>query len=148
MRYKVLKQEHFSQLTPQRVQLAQYRALVEDEDMMHVVSTEGVSLSGWHENRCLAIAGFIPYAPHWYRAWAFFSDDAGPHMRGIVSKARQIIEHLPCVRIDMMVEDGFNKGFRFAELLGMERETAKPLRMIGALGEDQYVYARIKDVRT
>ena len=73
-------------------------------------------------------------------AWAFLSEDSGPHMRYITRKSREIVA-APKGRVEMTVRCDFAAGHRWAPLLGFSVETPM-LAMYGPEGEDHTGYVR------
>lgn len=102
------------------------------------------AFSMWYGNQCLGAAGVIPVFPHRAMAWALLSRHIKPHMREATRKIRKFLAISPIPRIEMTVRADFEAGHRWARALGMKLETPEPLRMYGANGEDEVIYARVK----
>lgn len=133
--------EHIKYLDVQSVQRKGYQMSLREDELEAL--TSGVSLSAWHNSRCVGAAGFVHFYRHRAVAWMLLSKDAAPHMLAIARKIRRVLDLDPTPRIEMTVDVEFKEGQRFAELIGMTRESGI-LRKHGMLGEDEIMYARIK----
>jgi RimJ/RimL family protein N-acetyltransferase len=78
-------------------------------------------------------------------AWALFSHDSGPVMRGVVRYVKTWFELQTYQRLEICVEVNFEKGHKFAKFLGFEREGVK--RCSTRDGKDEVMYSRIKAVQ-
>lgn len=89
----------------------------------------------------VACGGCLPQWPGRYQAWMFFTPEAGPHMRRITRIVKAGMERLSG-RIEMTVIKDYEKGHRWAKMLGFEVETPT-LKRFGPAGEDHTGYVRI-----
>lgn len=140
--YTPFRAGHLQYLAPQDEQRHEHAILLSSEYADIVDNNFG--LSAWVGGKCIAASGIVPMFSHRAVAWAILSNDASMYMLPIVKKVRSTLALLPYQRIEMTVSAEFEKGRRFAELVGMTLETPLPLRAHGARGEDEYMYARIK----
>jgi len=104
-----------------------------------------LALTAWHRSACLGMAGLLPVHPHRAVAWMLLSELAGPHMLTISRKVKRVAALSPWRRIEVTVDATFVEGQRFARLLGAKLETPEPMRAYGTDGEDQYMYALVRD---
>lgn len=142
LEYQPFRAGHLRYLTPQPDRRQEHAILLASEYADIVDSNFG--LSAWVGSKCVAAAGIVPMFSHRAIAWAVLSNDAALYMLPIVRKVRSALDNLPYRRIEMTVGADFEKGKRFAEMIGMRLETPEPLRAFGARGEDEYMYARVK----
>ncbi len=77
-------------------------------------------------------------------AWTLIGKDAGPHMRAITRKVKQMLDDAAPERTEMYVDCQFQNGHRWAKMLGFTLE-APCMRKHGYLGNDEALYARIKE---
>lgn len=140
--YRKCQVGHLSVIEVQDVQKYEQATLISPEYAEMACRNEAFSM--WYGNKCLGAAGVIQVFPHRAMAWALLSRHIGPHMRPATKKVRQFLALSPIPRIEMTVRADFEQGHRWAQLLGMKLETPEPLRMYGANGEDEMLYARVK----
>lgn len=112
--------EHIALIEPQAVQSLDARAL-QAPDAAELISSS-ISLSAWFEHRCIAAAGIIDMWTGRSTAWALFAPGAAQHMWAITRKVRFVLDRYPARRIEMTVVTEHEKGHRWAEMLGFERE--------------------------
>lgn len=88
----------------------------------------------------IACGGTMLQWPGRHIAWAYLNMSTGPHMRFVT---RAVQEGLATVygRIELTVRSDFEKGHRWARLLGFEVE-APVLKAFGPLGEDHVGYVK------
>lgn len=134
---------HLEYLVPQPAQRREHAALLASgaADLLESY----VALTAWHQSRCLGMAGCLPV--HRYRAvvWMLLSEDAGPHILTISRKIKRVLAQAPWKRIEITVTATFENGQRFARLIGGKLETPEPMKLYGPDGDDQYMYAIVKD---
>lgn len=92
----------------------------------------------------LACAGLMELWPGRAMAWSFISGNAGRHMLGVTRAVRQFLDLKAPRRTELYVDAGFEAGYRWAGLLGFEREGY--LKSFDADGRDQVLFARIRHV--
>lgn len=142
--YRPFKVGHLAYITPQPLQRREHAMLVQSGAAGALEGT--LALSAWRGVTCLGAAGLIHITPYRAMAWAILSDRAGSDMLGITRKVRRVLSAAPYRRVELTVVDGFAEGHRFAKLLGAKRETPEPMRFFGADGEDEVMYAIIREV--
>lgn len=134
---------HLQYLVPQAAQKHDHGALLASgaAELM-----EGpVALTAWRRNVCLGMAGLIPVHRHRALAWALLSEDAGAHMLTISRKVKRVLAVAPYRRVEITVNADFIDGQRFALLIGGALETPRPMRAYGPDGDDQYMYAVVRE---
>ena len=144
MEFRPLKAGHFRYIRPQPEQEAHYDMIINSS--LAEMYEEGMAFSGWDGNRCVGAAGAIPVTAHRAVGWFLLSRDAGPHMRTIIRKTKELIKLAPYRRVEICVDVNFQNGHRLAKALGMVLETPEPLKAFGPQGEDEMMYASVRDV--
>lgn len=134
--------EHLRNLSPQQIQRQDYAALIGTEYMN--VFASNFALSAWVGTTCIGAGGAILIYPHRAMAWAILSEDAAPYMRQIVNKVKAYTAIMPFKRLEAAVRVDFEKGQRFARLIGMKLETPEPMLYSGLNGEPELQYALVK----
>lgn len=107
--------------------------------------TSHFSLSAWRGSVCMGAAGIMPIHKHRGLAWALMSRHAGPHMLQITRKVKSGIDLTPFRRVEMTVDMGYDEGHRWARMLGFVSETPNGMKASGVMGNDEVMYARIKN---
>lgn len=133
---------HLKFIKPQAPQISDFAALINTRDAEQLASQ--LSLSAWHNSRCLGAAGLQAIYPHRAVAWALLSADVGPHMLAIVRKIRRVIQLSPHLRVELTVAEGHSEGVRLARMLGAVKES-EPMVGYGANGRSETMYAIIKE---
>jgi len=93
-------------------------------------------------DQVLGCGGLIPHGRERAYAWALLADDAGARMLALTRAVRGHLAGASFARIEMAVDVSFAAGARWAELLGFERETLRPLRHYLPGGRSAWLYAR------
>lgn len=119
------------------------KALLLNPEYGAIIDT-GFSCCAWLGNTPIAAAGIIPLYTGRALAWAVLGVKSGKHMRQITRKVRHALDLSPHARIEMYVEKDFDLGHRWAKMLGFEVE-APVMRKHGIFGQDETLYARIKE---
>jgi len=86
----------------------------------------------------LGCGGFIPLWPGRHQAWMFVNKNAGPYMKWITKQVKDKIKQIDG-RIEMTVRADFERGNKWAKILGFEVET-QCLKHYGPYGEDHVGY--------
>ncbi len=136
---------HVEHLKAMRLQPSQAHRAAEltDDVLQFIDGLEGYTAMS-PAGEPLAVCGLMPFHPGRSMAWAFLSENAGPHMVGITRAVRRFLDMKAPRRCEMYVDAGFDAGCRWAELLGFQREGF--LRAFDANGGDQIMFARIRNV--
>ena len=74
--------------------------------------------------------------------WAFVDGGAGPHFVAIHRITSRFIDAVKVRRLETAVQDGFQPGCRWVEMLGFQKEGL--MRSYGPDGSDFLRYARIR----
>lgn len=77
-------------------------------------------------------------------AWALISKDAGRHMVGIHKAVAGYLFAAKYRRIEAWVDEGFEPGMRWLNLLGFTQETPKPMQGFRPDGAACFLFARVK----
>lgn len=77
-------------------------------------------------------------------AWALISKDAGRHMVGIHKAVAGYLSAAKYRRIEAWVDEGFEPGMRWLELLGFTLETPSPMRGFRPDGASCFLFSRVK----
>lgn len=93
------------------------------------------------DDMVLACAGLIPQWENRTMAWALIASEAGKHFVSIHRAVKRTFAMHPYRRIETTVNVGFEEGYRWANLLGFEREGL--MRKYLPDGGDCYLYARV-----
>lgn len=92
----------------------------------------------------ICAAGVLPIWPGRAYAWALLSIHAGRHLLECTRIARFTLDAAPYERIEMYVDEHFEQGRRWAEMLGFRCETPEPMRKYLTGGGGAYLYARVR----
>lgn len=84
--------------------------------------------------------GTVPQWPGRTQLSAFLSPQSGPHMRFLTRATKEYIGKIEG-RIEFTVRCDFDKGHRWARLLGFDVETYV-MKRYGPLGEDHTMYVK------
>lgn len=90
----------------------------------------------------IATAGIIRIWPGRASAWALLSPTSGKHMARITRAVIRFLEVAEDFRIETTVDDGFDAGHRWANLLGFEREGY--MKKYLPDGRGAWLYARVR----
>jgi hypothetical protein len=90
----------------------------------------------------IACGGLLKLWPGRASAWALLSKHTGRHMPRITRAVIRFLEVAEETRIEITVDDGFETGYRWAELLGFKREAL--MRKYLPDGRDAWLYSRIR----
>lgn len=86
--------------------------------------------------------GTVPQWAGRHIAWSHVSQHSGPAMVRVTRRAREHLEKAKG-RVDITVRADFEKGQRFAEMLGFEIENPPGImKAYGPYGEDHIAYVR------
>lgn len=125
-------------LQPSQAQLAPRLS----EEVLEFLGTLDAYTAFSRAGEPLACAGLMDIWSGRAMAWSFISERAGPHMVGVTRAVKRFLDLKAPRRTEMYVDAGFEAGYRWAELLGFEREGY--LKSFDADGRDQVLFARIK----
>lgn len=140
MRVVAFAAAHLPALTIQSAQAAPL-TLAEAEELAKL----GYCYTGVDEAGTVqAIAGVVPMWEGRAQAFAFIGTNAGRHFVSIDRAVRRFLAASTYRRIEAHVDANFAAGLRWIEMLGFERETARPMRSFTPDGRDCHLYARIR----
>lgn len=95
-----------------------------------------------HRGMVVGIGGLTPIWQGRAMAWIVMDKDSGRGMIALTRFLPHFIDAHGFQRVEMWVAAGFDIGFRWAQLLGFELETPKPMRKYLADGGDAYLFSR------
>lgn len=133
-----LTAEHLARLALQPAQ-AWCRPHLTDDTL-----TETAALGGYTalvEGEPIACCGLMPFWPGRAMAWSFIGANAGSHMVALTRAVQRHFAACGVRRIEAYVDEGFDAGRRWVELLGFEFEGR--LEAFLPDGRSQLLYARI-----
>ena len=130
----ILPQEHDKKLLPAYMSPA-FKTVLENS----------FGISAWVGCKPIGAAGVIPMHGECALAWSMLGGDAGPYLLQITRKVREALDILPYKRVEMRVLYDFEEGHRWARLLGFGEPEASRMRKSGIRGEDETLYAKIKE---
>lgn len=125
--------EHVDQIKGQPDQV-----FMKPTEMVHLEGHQG--FSGFVGDECMGCMGVVRIWPKRYHAWAYLSSSTGPYMLEITRKTRGFLKSLGDCRVEASVLADFDKGQRFARLVGMTLETPEPMRNY-IKGKSAYLYS-------
>lgn len=135
--------EHIMYLHAQDVQEAEQRRVFATGDLLGL--KDSVAQSAWLCERCIAAAGLIPMDEGRAFAWALLGREVRPYLLTISRRIVGMLDTCEFRRIEMVVRADFKQGQMWAQMLGFECETPKPMRAYFADGTDAYQYARVRE---
>lgn len=142
MHFEPFRSGHLRYLRPQPAQAGHHVALLRSGQAHQL--EDFPSLSAWHGNRCLGVAGLIPVHPRRAMAWAILSEDLGPYMLSVTRKIQRVVKASGYARVEVHVTDGHDEGHKFARLLGARLETPEGMEGHGMNGEREYMYSIVR----
>jgi len=104
----------------------------------------GESWTAYDGEKEVVSAGIVQLWEGRAYVWALLSVHAARHMLEITRIIKLGLDTSPYSRIEMYVDERFEQGQRWAEMLGFEKETEKPMRNYLPGGRGAYLYARVK----
>jgi RimJ/RimL family protein N-acetyltransferase len=92
--------------------------------------------------KIIGCGGLLRWWPGRASGWTLLSKETGQYMPRITRVVIRFLEIAEESRIEITVDDGFEAGYRWAELLGFKRECL--MRKYLSDGRDVWLYSRIK----
>lgn len=108
------------------------------------VLEQGQAFTVMADSQPLACFGWVEMYPTRALLWSVLARQAGSHMVALTRIGKRMVDSLPHRRIEAEVDAQFSAGQRWMELMGLSRETTKPLRAYTAAGGDAHIYAKVK----
>ena len=109
-----------------------------------MIEEAGDSFTAIIGGRVIACAGTAEVWAGRAVAWALISKDAGRHMLGIHKAVSGYLSAAKYRRIEAWVDEGFEPGMRWLELLGFSRETPLPMRGFRPDGGSCFLFSKVK----
>jgi hypothetical protein len=109
-----------------------------------LVEQAGQAFTAMDGGQVLACAGVVEVWAGRAVAWAFLSKNAGRHMMAIHRAVAGYLLASKVKRIEAWVDEGFEPGMRWLEMLGFRQETPEPMRAFRPDGGSCFLFARVK----
>lgn len=77
-------------------------------------------------------------------AWALLSKDASKHMMTLHRAVNGYLKATPFHRIEAWVDEGFEPGERWLQMMGFKRETPEPMQGFRPDGGACFLYSKVK----
>ena len=137
-RIEPFKASHISMFRPQDAQAHEPAP----DAAYTAIEAAGLSFTGFRDDTILACCGYIDMWPGRALCWTRIAFAATRHdMLWIHRQVAKFIEANPRRRLEMTVDAGFYAGFRWAELLGFDKEAL--LRAYDPSGRDHVGYCKV-----
>lgn len=135
------KPEHLHTLNLQASQ-ALFGPLLYDKEYGEMLETAGPAFSGIVDGETIISAGIINQWHNRGVAWALVSENAGKNFIAIHKAIDRFLDMNETKRVETYVDDGFEQGYRWMNMLGFEYEGR--MRAYSPDGRDCLLYARVK----
>lgn len=103
--------------------------------------------NGWSytaiDDCIIGCAGIVPFWPGRDFAWSLLGDCGAKHFLRIHRAIARGLAERNTRRTEMWVDPEYPEAHRWAEMLGFEKETARPMKSFTPDGRDFDLYARI-----
>ena len=109
-----------------------------------MIEKAGESFTAMAGDKVLACSGTVEVWSGRAVAWALISKDAGRHMLGIHKAVAGYLSAAKYKRIEAWVDEDFEPGMRWLELLGFSRETPLPMRGFRPDGGSCFLFSKVK----
>lgn len=103
------------------------------------------SWTGIVNGKPIIISGVINVSRSRYVAWALLSKDSGKHMLAATREVKKYLDQKNFDRVEILVDNEFNLGHRWAAMLGFQNETPHGMINYGDGGETYCLYSRVKN---
>lgn len=138
-----LTEQHVRDLTPQAEQ--SFESMEERIEFAMEYAAAGPAYAVIASCGVIALGGTAQVWPGRGIAWSLVSDSAGPYMVALTRAVRRVLDASGCKRLEMCVDAEHPAAIRWAELLGFELETPKPMRAFTPAGRAAYLYGRVRE---
>jgi len=95
-------------------------------------------------NEVIGCGGIIQVQENSGEAWALFGSDFKNHFRRVIPVIRRQVAVAKVMRVSALIDRDFERAERFIEWVGLQYEGT--LRRSGTHGQDQKIYARIREI--
>lgn len=143
MRITAFRAEHLASLKLQEAQ-AYLSAEVSLPEHGRMIEQSGQAFTALAGDTVLACSGCAEIWAGRAVAWALISQGAGRHMLGIHRAVAGYLVAAPYRRIEAWVDEGFEPGMRWLEMLGFTRETPAPMRGFRPDGGGCFLFSKVK----
>jgi len=143
MNIVAFKAVHLQWLELQQAQ-AYLSAEIAQPEHARMIEQAGQSFTAMVGDKVIACSGTAEVWSGRAVAWALISKDAGRHMVGIHKAVAGYLSAAKYKRIEAWVDEGFEPGMRWLELLGFTRETPLPMRGFRPDGGSCFLFSKVK----
>lgn len=137
------KAEHLQDLKLQKAQ-AYLSAEISGIEHGQMIESSGESFTVLSGGKVLGCGGCIEVWKDRAVIWALISKDAGRSMSGIHKAVVGYLSASKYKRIEAWVDEGFEPGVRWLELLGFICETPLPMRGFRPDGGSCFLFSKVK----
>ena len=109
-----------------------------------MIESTGQSFTVLHDGRVIGCGGCVEIWKDRAIIWALVSKHAGRHMVGIHKAVAGYLSAAKYKRIEAWVDEGFEPGMRWLEMLGFIRETPMPMRGFRPDGGSCFLFSKVK----
>jgi hypothetical protein len=138
-----LKASHLANLELQDAQ-SYFSGNLTSQEYAESLASEGQSFTAISGERVIACAGVTEIWENRAVAWSLISKDAGRHMLSIHRPIAGFLLASKYRRIEAWVDEGFEPGMRWLEILGFTLETPSPMRGFRPDGGSCFLFSRVK----
>ncbi len=135
------KAEHLHTLNLQTSQIL-FAPFLNDAEYGKSLETAGEAFTGIVENETIICSGVVHQWQNRAIAWALISQNAGKHFVKVHKAVKRFLDMSEVNRIEAYVDDGFEEGYRWIEMLGFKHEGL--MRQFSPHGLDMHLYAKVK----
>lgn len=125
---------------------AYLRAYVRPDELRALEGPLSWSVIDEADGSTVACAGLIPRWPHSAQAWAYLGAGRPQQFLFFHKRVLQFLNVCPFARIEAFVRTDFDKGHRWAQLLGFALEAPR-MKFYGPDRMDYSLYARVQHER-
>lgn len=137
------EQKHFFDLFKTAKDIADYGQILKQS----AVDTDDNTKCAWTGvvgDKVIGCGGIIQVQENIGEAWTLLSDDFKNYFRKSIPIIKKQAAIAKVVRVYALIDEGFEKAERFIKWTGFQYEGT--LRKAGTHGQDQKMYARIREV--
>ena len=136
--------DHLRALTLQHAQAHHIGALDDPEFADHIAASCAQSVTVLADGRIIACGGIVELWDNRGMIWSLIAKGRPSEFIAVHRAARRMLDACRFRRVEAYVDEGFEQGCRWMEMLGFDLETPFPMRAFA--GErDCYLYARVTE---
>lgn len=137
------KASHLARLELQEAQ-SYFGSDISKPDYAATLEGTGGGFTGMVDGRVIACAGCSEVWQGRAIAWALLSKDASKHMMALHRAVHGYLKAAQYQRIEAWVDEGFEPGERWLQMMGFKRETPEPMQGFRPDGGACFLYSRVK----